>query len=61
MAGLPKGQLLIIKVYYSVEREQNGFLLCCCHPRLMWKGATDIDAIAAIPADQYEAEGLIGD
>lgn len=34
MAGLRKGQLLIIRVYYSVEREQNGFLLCCCHPEI---------------------------
>ncbi len=43
-----------------LRENRTGF--CCAVrfdlviPRSMWKGATDIDAIAAIPADQYEAE-----
>ena len=44
-----------------LRENRTGFCCAVVIPRLMWKGATDIDAIAAIPADQYEAEGLIGD
>lgn len=59
-----KDSCSLLESIIVLRENRTGFCCAVVIPGLMWKGATDIDAIAAIPADQYEAEmdwwGLMG-